>query len=242
MKKNFVVESGNVIIIDPCFTKSEGKLNVVENVKKGSWIAEVDYSYGYAGKRVGKLITKHCEFGSYDWNDLKEISLEVNSDVIVGIFDEKYYDTPNGVPMDYKPEREAEVFDSNGKLDLFYSFCLEQTESSEKFGVLPYGVVIDLPIEIETYECFVVFDENNEIVVIEIVIYEDSEYEYEEGCFFGDWEIDCDCEYCEKQRKLENEDSEKNLDGKNDYNHDSCDGMLSCGCCECCGCTCDDDN
>lgn len=202
MKNKFEIKSGKIIIADPCHTSDDKEINILENIKKGSWIAEVNYADGYDGTRVGKLITKHCDFDNYDWCDKEMVPLTIDSlDIMVGIFDEKYYDTPDGIPLDYKPE--TEVVDENGKVDLFFSFCYEKTSFPEKYGVLPYGVVIDVPNEVNSYKCFIVSNENNEIVVIEIIIYEDSEYEYEEGCF-GDWDIDCECPYCEQQRELEN--------------------------------------
>lgn len=169
----FINESGEFIVSDPCYkvgTWCQGKLN---NVATGTWKASiVNSDEGDWGIRCAELIAVHestKDTYALDW-ELCEFTVGVDSGQ-AGIFDKKYYNNDDIFDADEKPRND---FGDNK----FYGFCCDTTDSEEGAGVLKYGTVSSSRYGDGGYDCFIAKNEKNEIVAVKIIFIGDEDDDY----------------------------------------------------------------
>ena len=137
----FEVETGKVIVSDPCYERPEEmghRLNgELKNVKNGSWIANIIEIDG----RVGYLICHHQKNPVFTprasgWKKIRDFEVAVDSGQ-GGVFDSKYYKDDEVV----KACNRKYKGDPINPEDKWYSICCDRTLSKDMAGVIPFGVV-----------------------------------------------------------------------------------------------------
>lgn len=163
--KKFEIESGKVIVSDPCYEVGTWCMGVLENVKKGAWLATVEHSYeGRWGKRVAELIAFHESCTQLDSLTTEKTNIVVGVDSgQAGIFDEKYYRNDTVLPKNFIEEN------NEYEEDYWYEFCCYSTVIEERWDVIPYGVVSCAGFGDGPYSCYVHKNDNQEIDFIKII-------------------------------------------------------------------------
>jgi hypothetical protein len=89
---NFIIESGKIIVSDPCYeTRGGNWQSLFENVKKGEWKAYIIETDGSSwGVRVGEIFAIHSDYELDDINWNRGSTIGVDSGQ-AGIYDLKYY-------------------------------------------------------------------------------------------------------------------------------------------------------
>ena len=144
MNNKFTITSGQMVISDPSYEIPTWCQGVVENVKNGVWIGEVDM----VDDRVGALFAFNEEALISDSNlkglvisDAEELPFDFGVDSgQLGYFDLPHYRNDDSA-KDLKKYNFGENYDIDGDGEEWYLAICELTLSDEKFGVLPFGVV-----------------------------------------------------------------------------------------------------
>lgn len=158
MNKTFKITSGAVRVTDPCYGLDVWCSGELYNVKNGTWIAKAKKIKEEEG-RIGRLIAKHES--APPRTPLAEVTFEVGVDSAqAGIFDLQYY-------KNYRVENTLNEGES-------YSDMCELTSGKEGWGVLPEGVVSKSGYGDGGYDCFIGFNDEDEIVAIEIIFIEED--------------------------------------------------------------------
>lgn len=158
---SFLVESGVLVISDPCYEPKVWCRGELSNVCNGPWYASVAKTdEGSWGPRVAALIAYHiaCEIPIDDprWK-LTKINVGVDSGQ-AGIFDKTHYQ--DDAVAEGQPKRKG-IAES----DPWYAMCCEQSNSEAGAGVVPYGVVSSSGYGDGSYDCFIVEDAGEVIAV-----------------------------------------------------------------------------
>lgn len=156
----FTVESGHIIISDPCYKKSVIKkgLSTTHEVPIGIWKASVT-----RGDRVSALIVEYADTGeSCKWVKTGE-TVAVDSGQM-SIFDEKFY-----LKVSEAKGRELAHYI---KRDPFYAACCALTcgpnSESRDGGVLPHGAVSPSGYGDGVYEVYIKTLANGTIVGVKV--------------------------------------------------------------------------
>ena len=64
MDDTFEVKSGKMVLSDPCYELGTWCQGVIDNVKNGTWIADVEYVNSW-GRRVARLTAYHKDHYTY---------------------------------------------------------------------------------------------------------------------------------------------------------------------------------
>ena len=153
----FEVESGVVIVSDPCYDKDTWCNGILKNVRKGEWVCDViiKEESGW-GKRVACLIAKHKgtivpDISSFQW-EAQSFDVGVDSGQ-AGIFDEKYF-KDDKVIRNVKRLNESKIICAG---EPWYSMCCDRTLNSEhEAGTIPCGVVSSSGLGDGAYVCHTV--------------------------------------------------------------------------------------
>lgn len=159
----FEVESGRLMISDPCYHKGTWCQGELKNVRNGSWNATVvETNEGEWGVRCAELIATHVNAPNIGriWAK-QDIDVGVDSGQ-AGIFDSEHYRL-NDDENDY--EYQGDKLTPN---DPWYCMCCDRTLNSPGAGVIPFGVVSSSGFGDGSYRCFV-REENDEIVAVKII-------------------------------------------------------------------------
>jgi hypothetical protein len=131
---SFEIESGEVLVSDPCYEVDTWCNGSLSNVKKGKW-----KSYVVEEDRIMYLVAYHnkTKVPSYNSSMWKKSDIEVGVDSgQAGIYDRKYFKDDRIVNgLDRKHE---EIICED---EPWYSFNCDRTLAKIGAGVIPYGVV-----------------------------------------------------------------------------------------------------
>lgn len=157
----FLVSSGKVIVTDPCYDKDIWCNEVLENVAKGWWNANVVQA------KIGKMGHRICEIEAelverypsstagkdsaiiheqkiigniQDSEDWEEISTSIGVDSgQAGFFDIEYFKDEDIVTKELKEEiKQLGFIESN---DQWYGMSCIKTLSTARWGIIPFGAV-----------------------------------------------------------------------------------------------------
>lgn len=195
MEKTFEVTSGVIVCSDPCYTLDTFCQGVVENVKKGTWIAEViETDEGSWGKRIAYLSIRHKDVEEPEANiDIMGFVGGVDSGQF-GFFDKDFYrndESAENLPRyNFGEGFEIESGDS------WYRACCHLTLGDEQWGLLPNGAVSSSGFGDGTYPVYGA-KQGNEFVFFCVVFIQadnddDDEYEQCDDC--GYYYHECQCE------------------------------------------------
>jgi len=180
----FEITSGAMICSDPCYTTDIWCMGTVDNVKKGTWSAEVDeVEMGAWGKRITQLRVYHTDSSvetmSSKWEEFPG-SFGVDSGQF-GFFDSEHYrkaDTVKhmdkadfGVNYDETPE------------DEWYRACCYLTLSPDNWGTIPNGVVSSSGFGDGSYDVYGLKNADGEYIALTVVFidqYDEDEDDQDE--------------------------------------------------------------
>jgi hypothetical protein len=168
--KKFEITSGTMVISDPCYKIPTWCQGVVERVKNGTWVADVEKMQTW-GERVSVLFAFN-EQALKDNPSLEDTlknggGKELNFDFGVdsgqlGFFDLEHYQNDNSAvdlpKEDFGVDYDVEIGDS------WYRSVCSLTLSSEQWGVLPFGVASSSGYGDGSYPVFAVTNEYDEYV------------------------------------------------------------------------------
>ena len=167
---DFQIESGMVFVSDPCYELDTECAKLVENVKNGKWIAEIETKKVW-GERVSKLRCYHVSVKHGDRIEWETVSADIGVDSgQAGVFD---YDH-------FKKDSDAEGLIRESKKEIickdepWYSMCCDRTLNESGAGVIPFGVVSSSGLGDGTYICEVA-KEDDVVVAIQVNFLEEEE-------------------------------------------------------------------
>jgi hypothetical protein len=181
--KTFEVTSGVIVASDPCYEIPTWCQGVVENVKKGTWLSEVDeIDTRFGGKRIASLTVVNKE--ALDKNPLLGFDIQnmfareplnfeggVDSGQF-GFFDKEFYRNDESA-KDLEKEDFGENYDE-AIGDTWYRACCKLTLGAESWGALPNGVVSSSGYGDGSYSVFGIKDDNEEYVAFSVLFIPDE--------------------------------------------------------------------
>ena len=184
----FEITSGAMICSDPCYTTDVWCMRAVNNVKKGTWSAEVDEpDMGGWGKRIAQLRVYHTnssvETMSSEWEKLPG-TFGVDSGQF-GFFDAEHYRKADSVKEQTKYDFGDDTDDSDRDGEEWYRACCYLTLGEESWGVIPNGVVSTSGYGDGSYNVYGLKNADGEYIAFTVVFidtYEEDELdEWEEN-------------------------------------------------------------
>lgn len=166
--KTFEVTSGVIVASDPCYEIPTWCQGIIKNVKKGTWLAEIETSDdGVCGERISRLRVEHINANrTYQ---MKQIDMDGGVDSgQFGFFDKDFYRNDEAAKNLNKYNFGGD-FNRDGGGEEWYRACCELTLAKESWGVLPQGVVSSSGFGDGSYPIFGEKDENGEWVVFEVI-------------------------------------------------------------------------
>lgn len=186
MEKTFEVTSGVMVCSDPCYTLDTWCQGVIENVKKGTWIAQIDKAdTGSWGIRVASLTIVNKEALETDTtlsnavenmysNEPLNFSGGVDSGQF-GFFDKDSYRNDESA-KDLKKYDFGKGFEKESG-DSWYRVCCDLTLDKEQWGVLPNGAVSSSGFGDGSYPVFGIKNNEGEYVAFSVLFIGDDEEE-----------------------------------------------------------------
>ena len=161
----FEVESGKLVISDPCYARGTWCQGELKDVQNGKWKAKVIKSdEGSWGNRCAELIAEHPDAinASRFW-DKENIDVGVDSGQ-AGIFDSDHFECDSDA--------------GNPKHDFgepWYNMCCDITLGDLGAGVIPFGVVSSSGFGDGSYDCFTRKKDGKTVAVKIIFITEEDD-------------------------------------------------------------------
>lgn len=169
----FEIESGKMIVSDPCYEIDLWCCNTIERVRCGTWLAEADVrDEGEWGSRIA-VLRAQTVMQPKKLPEPEVAPFEVGVDSAqAGLFDALHYRNSNMI-------RRLTGVESDDP-DLWYAHCCEITLSRLQAGVIPYGAVSSSGYGDGAYECRIYRDQAGEAFRVEIIFIGDEDEEWEE--------------------------------------------------------------
>jgi len=135
MSKKFKVESGELLISDPCYDLPvEEFMQLLVKAENGYWQTKVNIK----DNRISELIAEKIDVE--DEEDYRVIGTIAVDSGQAGIFDYRNYKDDDVI--DYEPNIDFGDHRGNGDGELWYRACAAKTlNTEENYGVIPFGVV-----------------------------------------------------------------------------------------------------
>jgi hypothetical protein len=164
----FAIQSGEVLVTDPCYKRPHTPENILQNVRNGVWHAFIERPDHIWGRPISELIVRHCAApDSIKIDRLTRFDVPVDSGQ-AGFFDHQHY------PL-------AETGDYND-LKSFYGSVCAKTMTPQRGGVIDFGAVSSSGYGDGRYTCYIAKDEGGWVVAARIVFIEEDLDEEE-----GEW-------------------------------------------------------
>jgi len=185
--KEFEIVSGTVVASDPCYVIPTWCQGIIENVRKGTWLAKVDVSdEGAWGMRIASLtivnkeaLNPQLEREIVDMYSTEPLNFDGGVDSgQFGFFDKDFYRN-NEVAKDLEKENFGDDYDREDG-DGWYRACAKITLADESWGVLPNGAVSSSGYGDGSYDVFGIKDANGEYVALSVLYIVDDEDEVDE--------------------------------------------------------------
>ncbi len=185
MTQKFEITSGSLVCSDPCYTTDVWCMGIMDNVKKGTWLAHsnIEIVEGGWGERNVDLTIHHADYKIDEsaWVMLPG-TFGVDSGQF-GFFDRDHYRKAASVKQMAKVDF-GDDYDRTPE-DEWYRACSKLTlETTESWGVLPHGVVSSSGIGDGSYDVYGIKDTyspNHEYIAFRVVfIYTDEEDDLDE--------------------------------------------------------------
>ena len=194
MENTFEVVSGAIVCSDPCYEIPTWCQGIVDNVKNGTWIAEIVRSdEGDWGERIALLSIKHKDIAQPENNvDIMDFVGGVDSGQF-GFFDKDFYrndEKAKDLPKySFSGDFDKEVGDQ------WYRACCALTLGEENWGVMPNGVVSSSGYGDGSYSVYGAKDGSGEYVYFCVIFIEAENEDEGDVCGICNEEyMDCTCE------------------------------------------------
>ncbi len=187
MDKKFEITSGKVVLSDPCYELGTWCQGTIDNVKNGTWIAQVEKTDGSDGwgVRCGALLSINEEALKKD-SSLMDVLTGNKSGNLEYLHFDGGVDSGQFGHFDYKHYRndksatDLEKYDFGDDYDredgdVWYRACAKITLDDEQWGVLPHGVLSSSGYGDGSYPTYGVKDSDGQYVgFVTIFIGEDE--------------------------------------------------------------------
>jgi hypothetical protein len=156
---SFTVESGQLIVSDPCYQDEEDiEMQVVlSHVKKGKWTASISYNDEAVVKNLFVYYGDKKPTGQ--WHDCENM-IGVDS-AQAGVFDSAFFGKDEAVPYEVKNVYSIEMDEPGLK---YYVACCDVSASDAQGGVVPGGGVAMSGYGDGMYEVKVKYNRSKEII------------------------------------------------------------------------------
>jgi hypothetical protein len=157
----FTVESGKVIVTDPCYQvdKEEDLQVILLNVKNGNWTASITYTDEEVVESL--YIYYGVKKPSGKWHDYDKL-IAVDS-AQAGIFDLAVFGKDEAIQYELKNVYDIEIDEDGLK---YYVACCDIVASEAQGGIVPGGAVSMSGYGDGMYEVKVKYNSSNEVVGI----------------------------------------------------------------------------
>ena len=193
MTQKFEITSGSLVCSDPCYTTDVWCMSTVNNVRKGTWLADSNIeTVGSWGERNVDLTVHHSgiKINESDWEEISG-SFGVDSGQF-GFFDRDHYRKAASVKdmpkYDFGGDYLTDNRDRDG--DIWYHACCKITlDNPESWGALPNGVVSSSGFGDGSYTVYGIKDThspNHEYVAFRVVFIEAEDLD--ESDDLDEWE------------------------------------------------------
>lgn len=182
--QKFEVTSGKMVLSDPCYKIPTWCQGVVDRVKNGTWVTEVNKTdQGSWGERVSYLVAFNEQALKENpaleetlvngWGKQLPFNFGVDSGQF-GFFDNEHYRNDKSA-TDLTKYDFGDTYDQESG-DSWYRAVANLTLADEQWGVLPFGVVSSSGFGDGSYSVFAVVNEYDEYVgFMAVFINEDDE-------------------------------------------------------------------
>jgi hypothetical protein len=183
--KKFEITSGKMVISDPCYAIPTWCQGVVERVKNGTWVSDVEKVQSW-GERVSILFAIN-EQALKDNPNLKDELINSQNELPftfgvdsgqLGFFDHEHYRNDNSATELPKYDF-GDDYDVDGG-DVWYRAVCDLTLASEQWGVLPFGVVSSSGYGDGSYPVFAVTNEYDEYIGFMAIFIGEDDEDYED--------------------------------------------------------------
>jgi len=164
----FTLESGKLIVTDPCYLEDEEDLQIIlSNVKNGKWKASINYN---DEEVVESLLVFYGEkISSGKWHECdKPIGVDSAQ---AGIFDLAVFGNDDAINYEVKNINDIEIDEVGLK---YYVACCDMVASDAQGGVVPSGAVSMSGYGDGMYEVKVQYNLSKEVVGVKIEFGDDE--------------------------------------------------------------------
>ncbi len=158
----FTVESGKLIVTDPCYQMGEEEMQIIlSNVKNGNWTASISYTHEEV---VESLLVFYGEKKpSGKWHDCGKL-IGVDS-AQAGVFDITVFGRDDAIQYEVKNVYDIEMDEVGLK---YYVACCDMVSTDSQGGVVPGGAVSMSGYGDGMYEVKVKYNVSKEVVGVMI--------------------------------------------------------------------------
>jgi hypothetical protein len=193
MEKTFEVKSGAIVCSDPCYSIPTWCQGIVENVKNGTWVANVIVTdEGDWGERIALLSISHKDIVEPEANiDIMNFVGGVDSGQF-GFFDKDFYRNDELAKDLDKQDFGADYDVQEG--DTWYRACSKLTLGEENWGVMSNGVVSSSGFGDGSYDVYGAKDGSGEYVHFSVIFIHAEDEDDGDVCGVCNEEFDdCEC-------------------------------------------------
>jgi hypothetical protein len=191
MEKKFEIKSGKIVLSDPSYTLGTRGQGVVDKVKNGEWVADVEFVVAW-GKRISTLTAHHKNFPASS-DEIQEYGKLLTFDGGVDSGQFGYFDF-DGYRKDETIKDIERVCNSNEHIicanEPWYSICCDRTLGKEQWGVIPLGVISTSGYGDGSYSTFGIKNDDGEYVGFTTIFINFKEREEDKDDMFPDDEVD----------------------------------------------------
>ncbi|WHY03264.1 SMI1/KNR4 family protein [Neobacillus sp. DY30] len=165
----FTVESGKLIVTDPCYPSDEEDLQIILlNVKNGKWTAVITYTDEEVVESL--LVFYGQKIPSGKWHDCdKPIGVDSAQ---AGIFDLALFGRDDAIQYELKNVHDIEIDEVGLK---YYVACCDMVDTNAQGGVVPGGAVAMSGYGDGMYEVKIKYNISKEVVGVRIEFGDDED-------------------------------------------------------------------
>lgn len=159
---NFTIESGRMIVTDPCYSIEDTEIQVhLSNVKKGQWAVSISYTDDEVVETLTAYFAEKKPSGKWHVCD-RLISVDSAQ---AGIFDAAVFGKDESIPGEVANVYGIEMDEEGLK---YYVACSDVVASDDQGGILPGGAVAMSGYGDGMYEVSIKYNISKEIVSVKI--------------------------------------------------------------------------
>ncbi len=159
---NFSVESGKLIVTDPCYSTADTEMQVqLSNVKNGGWTASISYTDDATVETLMAYFAEKKPSGKWHVCD-RLIAIDSAQ---AGIFDADLFGKDESVPGEVENVYDIEMSEEGLK---YYVVCSDRVASDDQGGIIPGGAIAMSGYGDGLYEVSIKYNASKEVVGVMI--------------------------------------------------------------------------